>query len=280
MEQTIENLKKHDLWSKRIKEDCKAKDAFLAIRKNRIDLYHKGGKLFGFDNDGFKTHLKYASVITVKEKEDYLTEKQLGEYKLASEFETSYTRIKENCSNYSGPEDAGISTIYHKHSYLSDSNVVVLDIEVSLKSLNENKSQDRIDILLFKKNSKTLQFVEAKHYSNSEIWSESIPKVIGQIKRYELQVAEKKEQLLSKYSEYVKTLNSLFEITPALPLPVDIEDKVTLLIFGFDEDQRNGRLKSLITQNPNHTFSGIKLYPIGNIEKVVTENLWNASVCK
>jgi hypothetical protein len=55
----------------------------------------------------------------------------------------------------------GVSSLYHKHSYLSDNNIVVLDIEVSFESFNEEHSQDRIDILLYKKDTKTLQFVEA-----------------------------------------------------------------------------------------------------------------------
>ncbi len=41
-------------------------------------------------------------------------------------------------------------------------------------------------------------------------------------------------------------------------------------------DQKNGRLKKLITEN--HEYSGIKIYSIGNIDNVVTENLWKAKV--
>ena len=138
------------LWSNHIEQDCKKQNVFFAIRDNRIDLYHKGGKLFTYDKNGFKTHLKYASVITANGK-DYLTESELSAYKLASDFETNYERIKENCSNYSGIEASGVSDLYHKHSYLSNSNVIVLDIEISFESLNEEKHQDRIDILLFNK---------------------------------------------------------------------------------------------------------------------------------
>ena len=80
------------LWSNYIEQDCKKQNVFLAIRDNRIDLYHKGGKLFTYDKNGFKTHLKYASVITANGK-DYLTESELSAYKLASDFETNYERI-------------------------------------------------------------------------------------------------------------------------------------------------------------------------------------------
>ena len=261
------------LWSNHIEQDCKKQNVFLAIRDNRIDLYHKGGKLFTYDRNGFKTHLKYASVITANGK-DYLTESELSAYKLASDFETNYERIKENCSNYSGIEASGVSDLYHKHSYLSNSNVIVLDIEISFESLNEENHQDRIDILLFNKDSKTLQFVEAKHFSNNEIWSTTVPKVIGQIKRYESQITKRKIEILSAYSEYIKIINRIFNIS--LPKATKINDNVTLLIFGFDNDQKSGRLKKLITKNP--AYSGMQNYSIGNIKQVVTENLWNAKV--
>lgn len=262
-----------NLWSDKIKPDCVSENVFLAIRDNRIDMYHNGGKLFGYDSSGFKTHLKYASVITTNGK-DYLSESELSGYRLASNFEQNYQRIKENCSNYSGIEASGVSDLYHKHSYLSNSNVIVLDIEISFKSLNKGNKQDRIDILLFNKNSQTLQFVEAKHFSNKEIWSRAVPKVIGQIKRYESQLAKRKSDILSEYAEYVKDINEIFDIS--LPVPTDIDDKVTLLIFGFDNDQKNGRLKNLIAKNP--AYSEIKNYSIGNIKQVVTENLWKAKV--
>ncbi|MBC8200293.1 MAG: hypothetical protein H8E80_09685 [Desulfobacteraceae bacterium] len=266
-----EKLIASSLWRNEIERDCKNQNVFLAIRDNRFDLYHNGGKLFSYDLIGFKTHLKYASVITESEK-DYLTESELSAYKLASNFENNYQRIKENCSNYSGIEAFGVSELYHRHSYLSNSNIIVLDIEVSFESLNERNNQDRIDILLYNKDSRTLQFVEAKHFSNKEIWSRKTPKVISQIKRYEMQIARRKAEMLSEYTEYVKIINGIFNLS--LPEPKIIEDKVTLLIFGFDNDQKNGRLKKLITKNKEYT--GIKNYSIGNIKKVVPGNLWKA----
>jgi len=274
LERSIEDkLTESSLWSDKIEQDCKNQNVFLAVRDNRLDFYHNGGKLFRYDSSGFKTHLKYASVITPSGK-NYLTESELSVYRLATDFETNYQRIKENCSNYSGIEASGVSYLYHKHSYLSESNVVVLDIEISFESLNEENNQDRIDILLYNKASKTLQFVEAKHYSNKEIWSKTIPGVISQIKRYESQIAARKPAILTEYAEYTRVLCRIFNIS--LPDPVYIDDKVTLLIFGFDNDQKIGRLKKLITKSP--AYSGIRNYSIGNIKKIVTENLWNTKV--
>ncbi len=263
-------MKNNYLWSEKIKKDCKKQKVFFTIRNNLIDFYHKGGRLFCFDKKGFKTHIKYASVLP-KTGKDYLTEPELSDYKPASDFKTNYHRIKENCSNYSGIEAFGVSSLYHKHSYLSDNNIVILDIEISFESFHEGNKQDRIDILLYKKDTKNLQFVEAKHYSNKEIWSRTTPKVINQIHKYELQILKRQSEILSGYRTYVKILNSIFNIS--LPEPTNIEDKVILLIFGFDQDQKSGKLKKLITENS--VYSGIRNYSIGNIKKVVIENLWN-----
>ena len=264
------DLVKSSLWTNKLLNDCKSQSVFLAIRDNKIGLYHKGGLLFCFDKFGYKTHIKYAAVIESIGK-DYLTEAELTKHKLSSDFESNYSRIKENCSKYSGIEAVSVSEIYHRHSYLSENNIVVLDIEVSFESYNEEKNQDRIDILLFNKLTQTLQFVEAKHYSNKEIWSTTAPKVISQINRYENQIKQRKTEILSEYVGYVKSINNLFEIT--LPMPEKIDPKVTLLIFGFDRDQLKGRLKELIIKKED--FKGIKVYLKGDISKIETKTLWN-----
>ena len=270
----IENLKKTILWQGKILKDCKNQNVFLAIRDNRIDMYHKGGKLFSFYGNCFKTHIKYASVITNNTREqDYLTEKELDNYKLVSDFKSNYERIKENCSNYSGIEASGVSCLYHKHSYLSEDNVVVLDIEISIESQNEQRKQDRIDILLYNKLTRILQFVEAKHYSNKEIWSNETPAVIDQIKRYESQIENSRSDILSQYAEYINLINDVFNLS--LPEPKEIDGKVKLLIFGFDKDQRENRLKTLITGNKE--YSGVKMYCIGNINKIEMDSLWKGN---
>ena len=267
----INNFVKSVLWTKRLNQDCLKQNVFLAIRNNRIDLYHGGGKLFSFDSNDFKTHIKYAAVIP-KNKKDYLSESDLANYHLISDFNSNYKRIKENCKNYSGVEASGVSYLYHKHSYLSNDNVSVLDIEISFDSLDENSSQDRIDILLYNKSLKTLQFVEAKHYSNKELWSTKTPIVVDQIARYESQIKKRKKKILAEYVEYIKTINLLFNT--CLPSPIEIEEKVKLLIFGFDNDQKRGRMKKLICDN--RAYNNVKTYPIGDVKKIVTQNFWNS----
>lgn len=252
--------------------DILNQEIFPGIRNNLIDFYYKGGRLFKYDNQGFQTHIKYAAVIE-KDKKDYLTENELGNHKLATDFSKNYTRIKENCANYAGLEANGVSEVSSKHSYVGrEKGIVVLDIEVSLKSIDPEKKQDRIDILLYNADEKKLKFVEAKHYSNPEIWSNNVAKVISQIEKYELQIKTKSNEIIAEYNKYIDFVNQIFNCK--LPHADDLDEKVTLLIFGFDSNQRSGRLKSYITGNP--ILKDIVLYPIGNVNNIMINNLWKA----
>ncbi len=269
----IAKLMSSTLWMSHLENDCKNQNIFLAIRNDSIGIYHKGGKLFGFEKNVFKTHIKYASVIDNSEN-DYLTENELSKNKLITDFKNNYSRIKENCRLYSGIEALGVSDIYHKYSYLSRNNIVVLDIEISFEALEKTngEKQDRIDILLYDLNTRTLKFVEAKHYSNREIWSNSTPTVIGQIKKYETQIKTNKTEIIAAYKNYMEAINSVFDLE--LPLPEKVEEKVVLLIFGFDNDQKNGRLQKLILSNP--VFKGFQVYC--KQDKINPSSLWSSKI--
>jgi len=248
-------------------------EVFPAIRNEVIDFYHKGGRLFSYDKEGFKTHVKYASAYK-EHPEAYITESMLGSLKQIQNFTDGYERIKENCSLYSGVEAQGVSQIYENHSFArsksENSSVVVLDIEVSFEALEEDRLQDRIDVLLFEKEKRMLIFCEAKHFSNSEIWAEKIDniKVLKQIRRYNNQIKDKEDQIIAAYNNYTKIVKDLFQIS--LPEPEKICPTVPLIIFGFDRDQLKGRFKDLFKEKIE---SAITYYPIGNVSSIKLENL-------
>ncbi len=266
----INDLKSDQPLYSLLLQDIRKGVVFPCIREGRIDFYHKGGKLFQFDRSGFKTHIKYASVIE-KKKRDYLTENELDSCQLVSDFVKGYGRIKENCKNYSGVEGIGVSDIFRKQSYIvKNSGVVVLDIEVALRYDDPDKNYDRIDILLYNLEEKKLKFVEAKHYSNPELWTTTQASAANQIKRYEKQILLRRIEIISGYNDYITIVQKLFGAS--LPLVEDIDCKVPLLIFGYDSDQRSGRLKEL--SKDNSKFEGINLYPVGNAVNIKLDNLW------
>jgi hypothetical protein len=275
-ETQIAKLLESSLFQKELIPDIKSGAVFPAIRGWYIDFYHKGGKLFTYNKD-FKTHKKYASVI--KSPNDDISESDLKQkVKLISDFSEDYPSIKQNCSLYSGDEAKGVSRVYHKYSYTKkDSDVVVLDIEVSFKANEDYGTQDRIDILLFNKKTQKLRFYEAKHFSNKEIWAKenTQPEVVSQIQRYEKQIEQKKDTILKQYGNYVKIVNELFGCE--LPKPIDIDKEITLLVFGFDRDQQQGRMKNLLLKDGSLT--GIQYYFVGDISSVKIDNMWKTVKC-
>lgn len=273
---TIQSLRGNRLFTDKLGPDIEAGAVFPAIRAGRIDFYHKGGKLFSYEKE-FSTHKKYAAVI--KSKGDYISELDLEEnVEIIKSFFDGYERIRENCSLYSGVEAKGVSRVYHKCPFTNkDSNIVVLDIEISFEADSEERSQDRVDMLLLNKKTQQLRFCEAKHYSNSELWSMkgTRPKVVSQIERYQEQIERQGSDILREYGKYVEIMNGLFEY--GLPEPKSIDDKVTLLVFGFDRDQQKGRMEDLLFDDVSLT--GIQHYFIGSIAAVSLDNMWKAVKC-
>lgn len=248
-------------------------DVFPAVRNGTVDFYHGGGNLFKYGKKGFSTHQKYASVLKVND--DYLTERQLAKASFINDFSEEYGRIKENCSKYSGVEARGVSYLYHKYSCAKKhlaGQVVVLDIEVSLENTTDKgRTQDRIDVLLYHTGEKRLKFFEAKDFSNGELRAKgaSAPAVAAQIERYKAQLADKNvyKEILKQYGKHVEVLNDLFGLKLAPPTEIDMNP--CLYVFGFDNDQKKGRLKKDLSK-----FKNIPVYSIGDPKKVNADTMW------
>ena len=273
---TIDRLRRDMLFTEKLEPDIKGGTVFPAIRVERVDFYHKGGKIFSY-RDGFRTHKKYASAIRANS--DYISESDLQKKaQVITDFCDGYEQIKENCSLHSGVEAEGVSRVYHKYPFTNhDSGVVVLDIEISFEAKSEERSQDRIDILLFNKTTQQLRFCEAKHYSNSDLWAVegTSPRAASQIQRYEEQIQGEGKGILSAYCNYIRIVNDLFRC--GLPEPKRIDDQVTLLVFGYDRDQQKGRMQELLLDDGS--LAGIKHYFIGNISALNIGNMWKAVKC-
>ena len=278
----LKQLKEDKLFKDKLFNDIKKGSVFAALRNNRIDFYFKGGKLFSFNSNGLSTHIKYATTP-----EDaignYVTENKFSEKcgNSIKSFVSDYNKIKTNCELYSkGSEAAYVSYLYSKYSFAnSATDIVVLDIEISLEAdEDENRNQDRIDILLYSKSDRALKFVEAKLYTNKEIRSREDPEVLGQIERYNSQIKRKEVEICSAYKKYVGIMNDLFSLN--IEKPVKVLPGAGLYIFDFDEDQRKGNLEKKI--KPQLERKHIQFYSRGNPAKINIKTLWNATtkICK
>jgi len=249
------------LWTK-LRKDILTGEVFLAIRDNYIDFYYQGGKLFEWEKNHCKTHRKFAAVINSKN--NYISEHNLKKCSFIRDFANAYDTIKENCKQYSGDEDLGIAYLYHKFGYANwVSDIIVLDIEIAFSNKN------RLDILLYNKKDGELKFIEAKHYSNRELRSKTTPQICTQIKRYDQCIKTNEKNILTAYKEYIKRLQEFSLLPFTCNTDLHIAPQTKLYIFGFDNDQKNGKLKDLIK-----TFKDIPIYAKGNPEEIKISRLW------
>lgn len=235
--EAMESLKKEQLFIEHLREDCKKGIVFPAVRQDKVDFYHKGGKLFSWSrNTGFWTHHKYASVLYPQPK-DYIQESVLkeGGVRLIGDFCEGYQRIKENCSLYSGEEKAGVAKLYHGFSCasLGDHDIVVLDIEVAFTEADELEKGSRIDIVTLEYATGKLRFFEAKIYSNQAAFPTSLEE---QLKRYDKQLNDGNQAILNAYTAHVAVINTIFDVN--IPQPQDVDTTTKAIIFGFDNEQK------------------------------------------
>ena len=285
-QELIKKLKEEKLFNKKLLDDIKKGDVFATIRKNKIDFYYYNSLLFEY-NGKFKTHSKFA-FVPKKYKPTYVSNgAELGE---VADFYEGYENIKERAKLYASPEAIGVYNICKAGSILSDNNYIVLDIEIAFakiesdkiekkpesainqmeKNSNKKIKQDRIDMLLYSIKDRKLLFVEVKHYSNKEIRATNTPKVVEQIERYNKVINDKYEELIRKYTNYIKNLNELFNIE--ISNPNEIVKNCGLIIFDFDSNQRDEYLNQSIFPK----LRNIKTYSIGDIKTIKVQKLYNA----
>ena len=98
---------------------------------------------------------------------------------------------------------------------------------------------------------------------------------MGQIKRYDDEIEKRYDEILDVYTEYIKNLNKIFDeiIDNPIPTPISILPKCGLIIFGFDDDQKNGRLQKNIENKIKE--ENIRVYSIGQESKIDIKTLYN-----
>ncbi len=265
----IDALKNTELFTK-ILDDIKKGNVFPAIRNGYMSFYYKGGGLFKYEKGKFSTHIKYA--FNPKDNaHDYITEDKIKNISVCTSFANSYSQIKEKCEKFGTIEAEGVSNLYKFNMLNNKDGVLLLDTEIAFYS---EKNKDRIDLLLFDIMKKTLVFVEAKHFSNGELWARenSKPQVVGQIERYNKKILEiGTERIIEQYSEYVQILNDIFNTS--LPFPEKCNDKVGLVIMGYDSYQKQ-KIDKLLKEDGS--LSDINYYNAGKLDNI--KSLYNEVV--
>lgn len=284
-------------------------DVLLAVRRNYLNVYHRGGSIFRIDvrDDGTvvpKTHVKYL----VRQQQVY-AELIDGEFKPGpnavcwSHYEspTTLSEMIRSAADLAGLEKTGL------HALIVRNPKKVIDVEVSLESADDVEpneaaegqhepaskkpvhDQDRLDVATLeqRKGDIFVIFHEAKHFSNSGLRSKnSTPGVVTQIRRYRRTIERHASDLALRYQAVCQALVRLDAmrravrksiarpVMPALLDPVilkvarggvdlQVDPNPRLIVFGFDGDQKKGRLKR-DRNKLNKAEPKLHIYPVGD----------------
>lgn len=269
-------------WRDVLKRD----DVFLAVRRNSLNVYYRGGSIFRIDDRGDgtaspKTHVKY-----LIRQQQALAELVDGEFRPNGIGWTHYAGQKtlrdmvRAASDLAGAEKTGL------HPLIMGSSVVI-DVEIALGRAQDNeitesmadgtaslanRSLDRLDVATLERQGTDIAVVfhEAKHFTNTALRARSgAPAVIGQLRRYRSTLSHHTPALIARYQASCRAilrLNAMrrhvrAETGAGVPLSRDplvqevatgntvltIDPNPRLIIFGFDADQKKGQLKTILS---------------------------------
>jgi hypothetical protein len=260
-------------------------DVFLAVRRNSLNVYYRGGSIFRIDDrgDGIaspKTHVKY-----LVRQQQALAELVDGEFRPNAIGWTHYVGPEtlrdmiRAASDLAGAEKSGL------HPLIMGSPVVI-DVEIALDRAQEseingstadgagssaNRHQDRLDVATLERQGTDIAVVfhEAKHFTNAALRARSgSPAVVDQLRRYRLTLNHHTPALIARYQAACRAIMRLDAMRRHVrpdagsgsPLPLDpmvqeiasgnavltIDSDPRLIVFGFDADQKKGQLQTIL----------------------------------
>ncbi|MBX5157616.1 hypothetical protein HJB89_10815 [Rhizobium sp. NZLR8] len=247
------------------------KEMIFALRDEAIDVYYFGRALYriGFANGKVvpKTHVKYLIVNA-----DYIKLRdgafQYNKTHLQADYvrQASLKDMKSAAQAHIGDEGRGVYNAIYGDPW-------IVDVEVAFHSMPGDgapehaemqigsRRQDRIDVvrLLPAGDGFALEFWEAKHFSNPDLFSANI---LGQLKGYRRQLQTREGSLIEPYRNVCQFNSYLLRLKRELGaenVSADVEETFrslgegktalslitnpALFVFGFDDDQKEGRWK-------------------------------------
>lgn len=268
-------------WQDVLKRD----DVFLAIRRNSLNVYYRGGSIFRIDDrgDGIaspKTHVKY-----LVRQQQALAELVDGEFRPNGIGWTHYAGqetlrdMVRAASDLAGAEKTGL------HPLVIGSPAVI-DVEIALGRAQESeingstaddpassakRNLDRLDVATLERQGTDIAVVfhEAKHFTNTALRARSgSPAVVDQLSRYRSTLLHHTPTLIARFQTTCRAIMRLdamrrhvrLDTGAGVPLPHDsmveevaignavltIDPNPRLIVFGFDADQKKGQLQIIL----------------------------------
>ncbi len=236
-------------------------DLFVAVRADYLNVYWKGCNLLKLSldrNQHLLGELHYKYLLQPNMKSPYVFVRD-GSTQLdtAKDFFLNDIRdvmaLKRAARPYVNEEKAGVHEIIK-----SNKNIIDVEVAFSEETANDsNPSSQRIDFAVIwpKTDCAKIVFYEAKHFANSDLRAATgVPRVVGQIQGYQKLIDANQYAIIESYWKVLANLirlkgvfgryqgallESMREVA-AKNLPIQIDDAVRLVIFGYDEAQRDG----------------------------------------
>jgi hypothetical protein len=251
---TISVNSNHSLFQK-LKNDP---EVFAAVRDGYLSFYYKGRSLFEYRSNRFDTHQKYAviwpSTTRVVEGADF-------NGCFSKDFNTDYEKIKSNAAVFEEKERSYVNCIATKFNFKHASPICVIDVECTIPGTKNCE----MDLVLYNTQEKSIRFVEAKLYNNKEL---SSSKICGQLLQYEGVIKDNRDNILMRYRTSINAFNELYQIN--LPQPNEVKEKVVLLIFDYDSDQKN-KISDIVNRCPD---PDLLYYAVGDPQQCYIEPLF------
>jgi len=244
-------------WWRKLADDP---DTLIAIRDRYLNVYCNGCNLakVEYKNSKLKAGIHYKYLLKNKiETNPYINQKG-GEFEINRHAEffiaslEAVDDIKKSTKAYGGIEKLGVHQIIRANPNIVDTEIALSEAK-SDKDDSENKNS-RIDFCAIQEEDGKLllRFFEAKHYTNKELRAEQGReiKVIVQLERYRKSLKNQHDAILLAYKklirqtaaiEGVNILGKNWATHPGINT-LEIDPEPRLVVFGFDQDQKDGVL--------------------------------------
>ncbi len=226
-------------WIRQYLDD---KELFLAIRDGYLNFYYKGNSILrlSLTNRGLVGKIHYKYLLHPKHKPEYISIGQDDKLpRIDPVANGAVDLLKKASEPYAGLEKDGVHKIIHANSN-------IIDVEIAFPKLGGK--QNRIDFCALRETDGRFElcFYECKHFSNSELRAKSQPKVIEQIQRYRKTIEDHRDEIKDAYQNVFESILAIDAPCSANQKTIDratgfeVSDDVRLVVFGFDQPQKDG----------------------------------------
>lgn len=258
-------------WWKEMVDDP---DTFVAIRDNYVNVYYRGASLARIELSGNEVvasvHYKY--LLNPSRADEYVQFGEDGAIDWGPLDRTSFltdpievAALKAASRPYTGEEKEGV------HKIVVNPDNAVVDVEIAI---SDGSRVPRIDIAALVDVGDVVQvrFFEAKAFSNGELRAagDNAPSVVQQIETYRRLLGKSRNEVVCSYrnvcENFVNLEGLLGSSTPRDSLvnavvegkpPLELDDEPRLVVFGFDQDQKNGKWRRELRKLQGHSLEVI-----------------------